>query len=92
MNAQYKYDIFEAITKIRDIEGDWVVISVPIPNKAFEFLRYKEYPYKEPFISPGVINDLENDPKQQFLANKLFTDRINPYFKEYGAMIKQNEH
>lgn len=53
---EYKYDIFEAILRIRSIEGEFVLISIPIPNKVFEFLRYTDYPYSEPFIDYGLYH------------------------------------
>ena len=83
---EYKYNIFEAITKIREVEGDWVIISVPIPNPIFEFLRYKEYPYNEPFAHENFLKD---EDTRQFLMKKLYEERLDPYFKEYGAIIKQ---
>ena len=84
---EYKYDIFEAITRIREVEGKQVIISVPIPNKVFEFLRYSEYPYDEPMFDPRLIG---NDKRaQEFCMKKLFSERIVPYFQTNGAMIQK---
>lgn len=85
--SEYKYDIFEAILRIREIENNIVIISIPIPNKLFEFLRYKEYPYNTPYLNEKLFTS-SNINTRRFLINKLFKERINPYFQQYGALIK----
>lgn len=84
---EYKHDIFEAILRIREVEGDFVVVSVPIPNKVYEFLKYKDYPYDTPYIERDLFISSQLTA-QKFLLNKLFEERINPYLCKYGALIK----
>lgn len=85
--SDYKYDIFEAILRIRAIEGEFVIISIPIPNPIFKYLKYTEYPYSSPFIDYKIYHNSQVKVKK-FMIEKLFLERINPYLHGYGAIVK----
>lgn len=69
--TKYKYDIFEALIQIREVEGFPVGIDIPYPP--FEFYRYTNYPYSKPFRNVYNSDDDIED---------LFEKRIRPYLSD----------